>query len=326
MKANKKQIVFLICMAMLLAVVVILVLFLGKIEGGMSTDFQEGEGNIIVYDGKEYKYNEHLSNFIFLGIDTREKVQEYHTQEGVGQADAIFLISLNRKEKTMQVLTIPRDTMTAIRIIGLDGEDAGLTKNHINLQYAFGDGKSKSCQLMKEAVSNLLYDLPIQGYCSMNMDGIPIATKTVGGVQVVVPNDTLETVNPEFKEGAKVTITEENAEQFVRHRDINLSQSALSRTERQMTFLEAFAAKAKKIAKTDKDFAVTLLESVEDYVVTNIGTDMYVKLMEANYDKDDVYTVPGEGIEGESFDEYHVDEDRLYELVLQMFYKEVQGR
>lgn len=326
MKANKKQIVFLICMAMLLAVVVILVLFLGKIEGGMSTDFQEGEGNIIVYDGKEYKYNEHLSNFIFLGIDTREKVQEYHTQEGVGQADAIFLISLNRKEKTMQVLTIPRDTMTAIRIIGLDGEDAGLTKNHINLQYAFGDGKSKSCQLMKEAVSNLLYDLPIQGYCSMNMDGIPIATKTVGGVQVVVPNDTLETVNPEFKEGAKVTITEENAEQFVRHRDINLSQSALSRTERQMTFLEAFAAKAKKIAMTDKDFAVTLLESVEDYVVTNIGTDMYVKLMEANYDKDDVYTVPGEGIEGESFDEYHVDEDRLYELVLQMFYKEVQGR
>lgn len=326
MKTNKKQTVFLICMALILVAVVMLVLFFGKKEGGMSTDFQEGEGDIIVYDGKQYKYNEHLSNFVFLGIDTREKVQEYHIQEGVGQADAIFLVSLNRKEKTMQVLTIPRDTMTAIRIIGLDGEDAGLTKNHINLQYAFGDGKSRSCELMKEAVSNLLYDLPIQGYCSMNMDGIPIATKTVGGVQVVVPNDTLETVNPEFKEGATVIITEENAEQFVRHRDINVSQSALSRTERQMTFLEAFAAKAKKIAKTDKDFAVTLLESVEDYVVTNIGTDMYVKLMEATYDKDDVHTVPGQGEAGESFDEYHVDEDRLYELVLQMFYKEVQGR
>lgn len=326
MKTNKKQTVFLICMAIILVAVVMLVLFFGKKEGGMSTDFQEGEGDIIVYDGKQYKYNEHLSNFVFLGIDTREKVQEYHIQEGVGQADAIFLVSLNRKEKTMQVLTIPRDTMTAIRIIGLDGEDAGLTKNHINLQYAFGDGKSRSCELMKEAVSNLLYDLPIQGYCSMNMDGIPIATKTVGGVQVVVPNNTLETVNPEFKEGATVTVTEENAEQFVRYRDINISQSALSRTERQMTFLEAFAAKAKKIAKTDKDFAVTLLESVEDYVVTNINTDMYVKLMEATYDKDDIHTVPGEGVAGESFDEYHVDEEQLYELVLQTFYKEVQGR
>lgn len=326
MKTNKKQILFLICMAILLVAVAIAVLFFGKKEGGISTDFQEGEGDIIVYDGKQYKYNEHLSNFIFLGVDTREKVQEYNTKEGVGQADAIFLVSLNRKEKTMQVLTIPRDTMTAIRIIGLDGEDAGVTKNHINLQYAFGDGKSKSCQLMKEAVSNLLYDLPIQGYCSMNMDGIPIATKTVGGVQVVVPNNTLEAVNPQFKEGAEVTITEENAEQFVRHRDINISQSALSRTERQMAFLEAFAAKVKKIANKDKDFAITLLESVEDYVVTNIGTDMYVKLMEASYEKDDVHTIPGEGVEGESFDEYHVDEDRLYELVLQMFYKEVQGK
>lgn len=326
MKTNKKQIVFLICMAIVLVAVVAVILLFWNKDGGFSADFKEGEGDIIVYDGKQYEYNDHLSNFIFLGIDTREKVQEYETREGVGQADAIFLVSLNRKEKTMQALVIPRDTMTAIRIIGLDGNDAGVTMNHINLQYAFGDGKSKSCELMKEAVSNLLYDLPIQGYCSMNMDGIPIATKTVGGVQVVVPNNTLQTVNPEFKEGAKVTITEANAEQFVRYRDTNISQSALSRTERQITFLEAFAAKAKAVATKDQDFAVTLLESVEDYVVTNIGMDMYVKLLEASYEKEDIHTVPGEGVAGESFDEYHVDEEQLYELVLQMFYKEVQDR
>ena len=263
---------------------------------------------------------------MFMGIDTREQIQEYETRDGVGQADAIYLLSLNRKEKTIKALAIPRDTMTAIRVIGLDGSDAGKTVNHINLQYAFGDGKTKSCELMKEAVSNLLYGVPIQGYCSMNMDGIAIAAKAIGGVEVVVPNDTLEKVDPRYAKGAKVTITEANDEQFVRYRDTEISQSALGRMERQIAFLEAFASKSKDMSQQDQNFAANLLEDLDGYVVTNIGADMYLKLLESSYEKEDIHTLPGEGVAGESFDEYHVDEDQLYALVLQMFYKEVQGK
>jgi anionic cell wall polymer biosynthesis LytR-Cps2A-Psr (LCP) family protein len=177
---------------------------------------------------------------------------------------------------------------------------------------------------MKEAVSNLLYQIPIQGYLSMNMDGIPIAVKEVGGVEVTVPNNTLEQVNPEFKEGATVYVTEATAEQFVRYRDIKQTNSAIYRMERQLVFLEAFTQKAKEKTSKNVDFIARLLESVEDDTVTNIGKDMFAKMAEATYSKDDIITIPGEGKAGAGFDEYHVNHDELFELVIQLFYKEVK--
>ena len=323
MKMNKKQIVFLVCAVVLVIGAAIFFLLKDK-NNVLSGDFQETGDKTVTYDGKIYEYNEHLSNFIFMGIDTREKVETYDTREDAGQADSIFVLSFNRKEKTIKCLSIPRDTLTGIRVIGLDGEDKGVSQDHINLQYAFGDGKRESCELMKEAVSNLLYQMPIQGYLSMNMDGIPIAVKEVGGVEVTVPNNTLEQVNPEFKEGATVYVTEATAEQFVRYRDIKQTNSAIYRMERQLVFLEAFTQKVKEKTSKNVDFIAQLLESVEDYTVTNIGKDMFAKMAEATYSKDDIITIPGEGKAGAGFDEYHVNHDELFELVLQLFYKEAK--
>ena len=34
---------------------------------------------------------------------------------------------------------------------------------------------------------------------------------------------------------------------------------------------------------------------------------MFVKFSESSYNKDEVYTIPGEAVVGEDFDEYHVD-------------------
>ena len=42
------------------------------------------------------------------------------------------------------------------------------------------------------------------------------------------------------------------------------------------------------------------------------------------YSKEDIITIPGEGKAGAGFDEYHVNEDELFELVLQLFYKEAK--
>ena len=40
------------------------------------------------------------------------------------------------------------------------------------LSYAYGDGGYESCELAENAVSELLYGLPIDGYCALNMDGL----------------------------------------------------------------------------------------------------------------------------------------------------------
>lgn len=287
------------------------------------TQTQDAE-NTIQYQGSTYRYNDHLSNYLFMGIDTRDVVDTYESQADAGQADAIFLVSMDRATEKMKVLFIPRDSMTKIEVFNPSGKSLGMTTDHINIQYAYGDGKQKSCELMKTAVSNMLNGIPIQGYCSMNMDGISTLTDFAGGVEITVPDDSLEEVNPDFKKGAVVTLTGENAEQFVRYRDINKSQSALVRQERQKTYLQALLKKCQEQAGKNAGFVVDLYQCIKDYTVTSMGTDAFAKLLAASQNGlDDTETVPGEGTEGENFDEYHIDEDKLSEMIISMFYEKM---
>ena len=276
------------------------------------------------YKGEIYKYNNHLSNYLFLGIDTREAVDTYQSQADAGQADAIFLVSMDRATEKIKVLFIPRDSMTRIEVFNPYGQSLGETTDHLNIQYAFGDGKEKSCELMKTAVSDMLDGLPIQGYCSMNMDGISVITDFVGGIQLTIPDDSLADVNSEYKKGAVVDITGETAEQFVRYRDIDKTQSALVRQERQKTFLQALVQKAQEKAGEDAGFVTGLYDSVKSYTVTNMGNDIFAKLLAASQNGiTDTETVPGEGTHGENFDEYHIDEDALSDLIISMFYEKI---
>ena len=298
-------------------------------NGGQNSDSRNQtdlsqNGDIVEYKGETYKYNDHLSNYLFLGIDTRETVDTYQSQADAGQADAIFLVSMDRATEKIKVLFIPRDSMTRIEVFNPYGQSLGETTDHLNIQYAFGDGKEKSCELMKTAVSDMLDGLPIQGYCSMNMDGISVITDFVGGIQLTIPDDSLADVNSEYKKGAVVDITGETAEQFVRYRDIDKTQSALVRQERQKTFLQALVQKAQEKAGEDAGFVTGLYDSVKSYTVTNMGNDIFAKLLAASQNGiTDTETVPGEGTHGENFDEYHIDEDALSDLIISMFYEKI---
>ena len=298
-------------------------------NGGQNSDSRNQtdlsqNSDIVEYKGETYKDNDHLSNYLFLGIDTRETVDTYQSQVDAGQADAIFLVSMDRATEKIKVLFIPRDSMTRIEVFNPYGQSLGETTDHLNIQYAFGDGKEKSCELMKTAVSDMLDGLPIQGYCSMNMDGISVITDFVGGIQLTIPDDSLADVNPEYKKGAVVDITGETAEQFVRYRDIDKTQSALVRQERQKTFLQALVQKAQEKAGEDAGFVTGLYDSVKSYTVTNMGNDIFAKLLAASQNGiTDTETVPGEGTHGENFDEYHIDEDALSDLIISMFYEKI---
>ena len=284
------------------------------------------DSNTVTWQGKNYKYNQNLSNYLLLGVDKRTPAETRVGKADAGQADALFLLSLNRKTKEMTLITIPRDTMTDVESFDLEGKSLGKSKDHISLSYGYGDGGAESCKLTQEAVSNLFYGLPIQGYLAMNLDGIPELAKSVGGLTVTVPNNSLEYKYPEFAEGAEVTLTEENTEIFVRSRDVDESQSAIYRMERQKAFLDAFSKKAKECYKQNAKFAANLFVAIKPYTVTNISEDRLMKLFQTA-DEGDGYTewtVPGEGTQGLSYDEYHVDDDALYAKIMETFYQEVK--
>ena len=287
-----------------------------------SVSSEENTSESITYKGKTYVYNDHLSNYLFMGIDTKGDMETAESGNA-GQADAIFLTSMDRVTKEMQVISIPRDTMTEIEMFSVSRKSLGLMENHINLQYAQGDGKTESCELMKTAVSKLLGGIPVHGYCSVNMDGIPVMTEAAGNVQVVIPDNSLEEVNPEFTEGAEVTLTKDNVEQFVRYRNTGREQSALVRQDRQKIFIEAYMKKAQEQYAKDASFVTGLYESMKPYMVTNIGNDLFVKLLSvAQEGKSSVHTLPGKGAQGEYFDEYRVDEEALQEMIISVFYRE----
>lgn len=324
MKRKTKQTLFLVFVAVFVIGVILFFVFRDK-KNSSSSHYQENERkDIVEYGGKKYRYNEHLSNYVFIGVDTREPVTEYETNKEIGRADAIFLLSYDRVKKTVRCVSIPRDTMTNVRMIAPDGTDMGTSIEHINMQYVFGDGKEESCRLMKETISELFYGIPIQGYLSLNMDGIAVAVDVLGNVEMVLADNSLEDVNSEYVQGAKIIVTKDNAEQIVRYRDVDKTQSALVRTNRQKLFMKAVSERAREMNAQDTDFIVKMNENLKSYIVTNIGKDVMVDLLKAKFDSETgVVDLPGDGVEGERYDEYHIDELEVYELVLQMFYEEV---
>lgn len=324
MKSKTKRLVFLVCLAIVLVAIGI-VLVLHNREESYSPDYQENDrDDLVVYDGEKYRYNEHLSNYLLMGIDTREEMEEDNASSSAARADAIFFLSYDRVKKTLVCISIPRDTMADVRMTAPDGTDLGTSKEHINMQFAFGDGKDGSCRLMNETVSALLYNIPIQGYCALNMDGITAAVDVLGGVEMTLPDNSLEAMDAEYVEGAKVFITKDNAERFVRYRDTDEAQSALARTNRQKELMKAVLKRAREIDREETDFIVDMYEGLEPYMITNMGNDIFAKLLSAKFDSDSgIIDVPGEGVEGEQHDEYHVNEAKLYELVLELFYEKV---
>ncbi|MBO4337530.1 MAG: LCP family protein [Lachnospiraceae bacterium] len=276
------------------------------------------KGSEIEYNGKRYKYNDHLTNFLFLGIDKRELADTVKGAADAGQSDAIFLVSMDRMSGKTALISIPRDTMTMIVGYTVDQEPL-LLYDHLSVQYGYGDGRHGSCNLSKDAVSSLMYSLPIQGYCAIALDALTVIAGEMGDLEVTIPNDSLAFKDDEFKAGSTVVLDKDNIELFLRVRDTQTQGSPLMRLERQKMFLEAFLERAAEKYAEDNSMISDFYEELKPYMVTNMGNDQFVRLLRGATERDDVtrWTVPGEASDNGMYDEYHVHEDELLQLLLQ---------
>lgn len=285
-------------------------------------DWQEGD---VRYQGVHYRYNGDILTFLFLGIDKMTEVKV--AEDGVegGQSDAIFLLVLNPHDKEIHVIGIPRDTMAEIEVRGKDGSYLGITTAQITLQHGYGDGGELSCERSLAAVSKLFYDLPIHGYCAVNMGAIPLINDAVGGVELTALEDV---VNSDIKKGQTVHLEGMDAYRYLHNRDTNSAESAFRRLERQKQYLAAYADTAKKAMQKDITLPVSLYGAISKYMVTDISMDevSYLATQALGYhlDDDGVRSLKGEVVKGEKYEEFYVDETALYELILQVFYEEVR--
>lgn len=289
-------------------------------------ELQEGQ---IRYNGKTYQYKENLTNILCLGIDSRDGIAKEKTPGKAGQADCVILAVLDDEAKTIQLVNISRDSMVPVHVYATDGSFVEDRKEQLALQYAYGNGRDWSCQLMEQAVSDLFYGLPIHGYCALSMNSIADLNDAVGGVTVTVPEELAAQQPKLFTAGETVTLTGELAYHFVHDRAYKSADIASNnkRIARQKAYAVAFVNQFKQGMKEDMTLPVKLYQTAEKQMVTSISLDQAVYLcteyMNCSFDTENIYTVDGEVTMGEKYAEFNVDDDALYQLILDVFYEEV---
>ena len=284
-------------------------------------DYQERKANetTVTYDGIVYRQRKNLSSILLMGID-------HASGETGGQADFLQLIVIDDTARTLKRLSIDRDTMTPITVLGVLGNRSGVRTAQVSLSHGFGDGKEQSCELTAEAVSNLLLGMPVDFYLAMNLDGIAALNDMVGGVTVTLADD-FSTQDPAMTQGTTLTLHGDQAEIYVRsRRDVGVGTNE-ARMARQEQYVTKLFAQLDAQMRSDQQFSGTMFDTLSPYLTTSIGRGRLINAvwLAKDYTRLEPLSITGtHRVGGDGFMQFYAEEASLYEVILDLFYEEVK--
>lgn len=283
----------------------------------------EDNGTYVVYNGKKYQLNENIISILLIGVDNRELDDDYVIGTA-GQADLNILMTVDTSTGEIKLINISRDSMVEINQYSAGGSYMGMSVQQLCLAYTFGDGRETSCENQVRAVERLFYNIKINSYFALDLDGIAVINDSIGGVDVTSP----ETIDV-FEEGETYHLEGELAEKFVRRRDTKVTDSNLNRNKRQKEYINAFIKKVKALTKEDVFTPVNLFNAAADYSCTNLNASKITYLAGVALTNDtksyEIQNVPGEYKLGDRYAEFYVDENEFYEMFLDVFYTPVEN-
>lgn len=325
-----------ILLAILLIFVVIIVTFMSlKYMGEKDVKPVITEDTVyeetIDYNGHTYKYNEDVFSIAFLGIDQRQ-MKSVLDVDFVGAADADIVLTVDTKTGKAKVIAIPRDTMVDINVYSESNILLRTDHAQLCLAYAYGDGMENSCKNSLTSISRILYNVPIQKYFALDLDGIAPLNDAIGGVTIDKSLYAFKDRN--IKVGDKVVLKGDMAESYVRTRDLDSTQASLNRTDRQVQYIKAYASQAVPAIIRDFGIVSNLYNTASEYSQTNLtlsnATYMASLLLSKGVTDFETYTLKGEMKEGKDSKfadivhaEFYPDKDYLMETVLDVFYTQV---
>lgn len=228
----------------------------------------------LIYGGKRYLRHTGTRAILLLGLDRRgDDLMEERVPWEQGQTDAIFLLAHNTARNTvkiLKILKIPRDTMAVMPGTDVNSVKVSEGISHLSMAFNAGNGVYESCETTCEAVSRLLGGLKIDHYMLGDLKVIADVNDLVGGVTVRVPEDRTEWADPEFRKGKLVTLHGQQAERFVRSRNIHVYFSAIERMERQEIYLIALEKKLKEELKKDQGLVEKIYNTIENDMLTDM--------------------------------------------------------
>lgn len=280
------------------------------------------EGKTVVYNDITYALNENIVTVAAMGVD-RESFGLQNDKIGTaGQADMILVVAMDLKSGNLTGILIPRDAMVDVDQYTVDGAYVGVDRMQVCLSYAYGDGRETSCQNVLTSVQRILYGIPVHLYGVMDLDGIHALNDAIGGVTVTA----LETFDA-FVEGEPVTLLGAQAESYVRSRNTAELNSDALRRERQIQYLQAFVKKGIRAAIDDIGIVSRLYNAATEYGFTNVSlskaTYLATTLLTKGVSFDNFLSLQGELQDADPYPEYILDEQAVFETVLQVFYTPV---
>lgn len=309
---------------------------LAKEKAGLATVTWQDDW--VALDGKAYEYDENIINLLFLGIDRAGSISTETNLDNwkAGQADAIFILSLNPDKKTIRIVGIPRNSMVDVDIYDQNARQMETIHNQICLQYGYAGGGENGLHAMKDAASKLMYDLPIHGAFAIGYDAVSIINDKVGGVDVEVLEDMPEK-NKAFVLGNTVHLDGKLALQYVRERDYYQLGSPTLRLKRQKQYITALIQAAKTCVKQDPLLVTDLYNSITKYMNTDVTVDEAVYLvrqaLDYQFDGDSFYLLQGDDVSvsftrkdgtEDFYDDYYLREDSIRQVMIDAFYDEVK--
>ena len=287
------------------------------------------EDEQLTINGHTYRQRNNLTTILFMGIDQEESSEEvpaYLRYLSGGQADFLRLMVIDPLEKTITQIEIDRDTMTPITMLGTMGGKLGYRTAQICLSHGFGDGKEQSCGFTVEAVSNLLYNMPIKYYAAMNLDGISTMNDILGGVTVTLEDD-FSHIDPTMTKGKTLTLVGDQAEIFVRSRMSVGVGTNEARMARQQQYVSRMMELLNDRIHGSSDFIGALFDGLSPYLCTNMSR---AQMMNEAWAVKDYTRLPLVSIDGvhevgdDGYMQFLPDDASLEQVILDVFYKKVK--
>ena len=276
------------------------------------------------YNGKTYVERTGVTPIVLMGVDRTGQTPAQTGYRSGGQADFIMIIVIDSSDKTVSMLHVDRDTMAEIVTLGILGKEVGTRTAQICLSHAYGADQMANGLHTLQSLSNLFEGVALDKFFSMNMDAMPVLNDVLGGVTVTMPDDYTE-LDPAFTKGATVTLTGQQAYDFVRvRRDVG-DQTNASRMERQRLYMQAAQKTIEaRFRASDKGFVDALYERLGDDLTTNVTRGQLINdaFKAARYEISPIETLKGEhkvGATGHM--EFYAESESIVEWVLKTFYK-----
>ena len=326
-RRHGKSIMIILLVCFLLAAGLMAVQYLrGKWQSAPGASVTERDDpDVLRYNGGRYIKNDAIETVLLMGLD-KYADQAANSLDGQ-QADMLLLLVLDRSTGTCTPLHINRDTMCTIYQLDAMGEPFMPLNGQICLAHAYGSGGRDSCRNQVRAVSELLYDMPINHYASVTMDAVGIINNLVGGVTVTVLDD-LSALDSALVQGETVTLQGDQALTYVRARMGLADPTNLNRMKRQQQYLTALQQKFTQELAENDDLSRQIVTAVSDDMVSDFTVNSLNSFvdMATTYTFTPIREIAGEAVYSEDRSpEFYADEDALYQMVVDIFYLPLDG-